>query len=98
LTRRVAAAFQRWIGEPNTFRKKPVMGGEDFGRYGTTAEKIPICMFWLGVVPPDQVKESETTGKALPSLHSSLFAPLPEPSIKTGITAMTAAVLTLAGK
>jgi hippurate hydrolase len=42
--------------------------------------------------------ESVRTGKPLPSLHSSLFAPVPEPSIKTGIRAMTAAFLELAGK
>jgi hippurate hydrolase len=29
----------------------------------------------------------------LPSLHSSKFAPLPEPTITTGVEAMTAAVL-----
>ena len=51
-----------------------------------------------GAVTPDQIKESERTGKPLPSLHSSQFAPAPEPTIKTGVNAMTAAVLGLAGK
>jgi len=74
------------------------MGGEDFSEYGRTPDKIPICMFWLGAVKPELVQESEKTGKPLPSLHSSQFAPLPEPTIKTGVTAMTAAVLELAGK
>ena len=55
-------------------------------------------MLWLGAVKPETVKESETTGKPLPSLHSSLFAPLPEPTIKTGVAAMTAVVLELIGK
>ena len=32
------------------------------------------------------------TGEPLPSLHSSKFAPLPEPTIKTGVTALTAAL------
>jgi hippurate hydrolase len=35
---------------------------------------------------------------ALPSLHSSKFAPVPEPTIKTGITAVTAAALDLLAK
>ena len=34
----------------------------------------------------------------LPSLHSSLFAPLPEPTIRTGVKAMTSAVLELMKK
>ena len=47
---------------------------------------------------PERVAESEKTGKPLPSLHSSQFAPDPEPTIKTGVMAMTVAVLELAGR
>jgi hippurate hydrolase len=74
------------------------MGGEDFGQYGRTEAKIPISMFWLGSVEPERVAESERTGEPLPSLHSSLYRPLPEPTIRTGVMAMTAAVLHLAEK
>jgi hippurate hydrolase len=98
LTRRLAAAFRNWFGEANVRPAKPVMGGEDFSEYGRTTDKIPICMFWLGAVKPELIAESERTGKSLPTLHSSEFAPLPEPTIKTGVTAMTAAVLELAGQ
>jgi hippurate hydrolase len=42
--------------------------------------------------------ESQRTGAPLPSLHSSKFAPLPEPAIKTGVTALTAAALDLLAK
>lgn len=98
LTRRVSSAIKRWIGEDKVLSQKPVMGGEDFGEYGRTADKIPICLFWLGAVAPDLYKESQEHGKALPSLHSAQFRPLPEPTIKTGITAMTSAVLELIGK
>ena len=41
------------------------------------------------------MEQSKKTGKPLAFLHSSGFAPLPEPTIKTAITAMTAAVLEL---
>ncbi|MBM3871817.1 MAG: amidohydrolase, partial [Verrucomicrobia bacterium] len=44
------------------------------------------------------VTESIKTGRTLPSLHSSKFAPVPEPTLKTGVIAMTAAVLELVGK
>ena len=98
LTRRLAGAFKNWFSETNVQQVKPVMGGEDFSEYGRTPDKIPICMFWLGAVKPELVLESERTGKPLPSLHSSQFAPLPEPTIKTGVISMTAAVLELAGK
>jgi hippurate hydrolase len=52
-------------------------------------------MFWLGTIAVERVQQSVRDGVPLPSLHSSLFSPLPEPAIKTGVTAMTAAVLDL---
>jgi amidohydrolase len=98
LTRRVVKVAGAWLGEGNVIPRKPQMGGEDFGRYGRTEHKIPICMFWLGAVNPESVKASLKTGQALPSLHSPFFAPVPEPTIKTGVTTMTAVVLDLMGK
>jgi hippurate hydrolase len=98
LARRIGGAFKQVFGEKHVVTRKPVMGGEDFSEYGRTADRIPICIFWLGSVEPERVAESERTGKSLPALHSNLYRPAPEPTIKTGVTAMTAAVLELAGK
>jgi hippurate hydrolase len=98
LTQRLVGVFKTWFGETNLFLRKPSMGGEDFAEFGRTPDKIPICMFNVGGVAPEAIKESERTGKALPSLHSSLWAPVPEPTIKAGIIAMTAAVLELTAK
>jgi hippurate hydrolase len=98
LTLLLAGVFKSWLGPDNVVRKKPVMGGEDFSEYGRTEHKIPICIFMVGAVSPEVVAESARTGKSLPSLHSPLFAPAAEPTIKTGVTAMTAAVLELMKK
>ena len=98
LTQRLAKTFGAWLGETKTKRVKPVMGAEDFGMYGRTDDKIPICLYWLGSVDSQRVEESQRNGRPLPSLHSSLYQPTPEVTIKTGVTAMTAAVLGLAGK
>jgi amidohydrolase len=98
LTSRLAGVFRAWFGEGNVTREKPVMGGEDFSEYGRTADKIPLCMFWLGAVAPERVKAARLSKETLPSLHSPNFQPAPEPTIKTGVAAMTAAVLELAGK
>jgi hippurate hydrolase len=87
------------LGKENVASHAPVMGGEDFGFFGRTTEKIPICIFWLGAVNRDRYLEAQKEGsQPLPSLHSSLFAPDPEPTIKTGVMAMTAAALELIGK
>ncbi len=98
LTLRLAGVFKAWFGETNVVQRKQSMGGEDFSEYGRTEAKIPCCMFALGAVRPETIKESERTGKPLPSLHSPFWAPAPEATIKTGVTAMTAAVLELTRK
>ncbi len=97
LTERLMGVFRKLFGEANVVEEKPSMGGEDFGEYGRTEHKIPICMFDIGAVKREAFEESRRTGKPLPGLHSSLFAPDPEPTLKTGITALSAAVLELMG-
>ena len=56
---------------------------------------MPVFLFWLGTIPPERVAEAAREGsKPLPSLHSPFFAPVPEPTIKTGVLAMSLAVST----
>lgn len=95
LAERLQAVFVKALGEDRTLAVDPVMGGEDFGRYGRTAEEVPIFMFWLGAVGSDTIAAAERGELNLPSLHNSGFAPDPEPTITTGVVAMTAAVLDL---
>jgi hippurate hydrolase len=94
LTERVAGALRTIIGKENVLKSDPVMGSEDFGNFGLDGQ-IPTSMFWLGGMDPAMVKESQRTGRPLPSNHSSLFAPVPELTLRTGVKAMTAAVLEL---
>lgn len=98
LTRRLVKVWQNTFGTQNVERREPVMGGEDFGRYSLPGQQIPICMFSLGAVEPEKVKASLKEGKALPSAHSSYFAPIPEPTITTGVKAMMVAIMELMGK
>jgi hippurate hydrolase len=90
LTERIAAALTKGMGAPNVVRIDPLMVSEDFGRFGID-RKIPICMINLGAVDPAKI----ASGQRLPSLHSSGFAPLPDPTLRGGIKAMTLAVLEL---
>src|SRR5438128_237266 len=96
LTERLARAFERTLGAQNVVKSPPVMGSEDFGQLSLD-HQIPAVMFWLGAVDPVKVEASRKSGKPLPSLHSSLFEPLPEPTLRTGVRAMTAVVLELMG-
>ena len=95
LSAKAAASFAKVIGEENVKVLDPVMGGEDFGRFGKTEDKFPIFIYWLGTVDPATVKESKEKGTQLPSLHSGFYKPLPAPSINTGVSVMTQAVLDL---
>ncbi|MGZ8844500.1 MAG: amidohydrolase, partial [Pyrinomonadaceae bacterium] len=97
LTERLASAIGRTIGNNNVVKAAPVMGSEDFGHLSLD-HKIPAVMLWLGAIEPSRVEASRKLGMPLPSLHSSLFAPLPEPTLRTGVKAMTAAVLELMKK
>jgi amidohydrolase len=97
LTERVAGALKRALGEGNVTRVHPVMLSEDFGFWSLKRE-IPTCMFWLGAADPVLFRQSRESGVPLPSHHSPLFAPLPEPTIRAGVRATTAAVLDLLGK
>ncbi len=54
-------------------------------------------MFTIGAVDPKKIEEAKQRDEPLPSLHSPFFAPEREPTIKTGVTAMSAAVLDLLG-
>jgi hippurate hydrolase len=97
LTQKIVAVFKDALGADKVLARPPMMGGEDFSRYGRA--KVPICLFWLGTIAPERIAESQREGAApLPSLHSDSFAPVPEPSIKTGVLAMSLAVLNLVGK
>jgi hippurate hydrolase len=97
LTRKTVALFRDVLGADKVHERPPVMGGEDFSRYAK--DGTPIFMYWLGTLPPERVAEGlREGGKPLPSLHSDLYYPIPEPSIRTGVKTMSLAVLNLVGK
>jgi hippurate hydrolase len=96
LTRRIVSLFRDLLGEENVVERPPVMGGEDFSRYGRAG--VPIFMYFLGTQAPEKVAAADKAGRSLPSLHSASFAPVPEPTIKTGVLTMSLAVLNVLGK
>lgn len=96
LTQKTVAVFKQALGADKVQQRPLMMGGEDFGRYGR--EGVPIFMYFLGTLAPERVAESKRDGgQPLPSLHSDLFYPVPEPTIKTGVLTMSLAVLNLIG-
>jgi amidohydrolase len=94
LSAKLQKIFEAKLGAENVIERKSIMGSEDFGIFSED-HKIPAVIFWLGAYDPAKVAESERTGVVLPSPHSPFFAPLPEPALRTGVTAMTDAALAL---
>ena len=70
----------------------PGTPSEDYSEFITAG--VPSMFFNIGVYEPERVlAASNGTGPELPGNHSPQFAPVPKPTIETGVTAMTLAVL-----
>ena len=99
LTKRLVGVWRKSLGEQNVEMVDATMGGEDFSEFSLPDHSIPAVDFHVGAVAPEKIAESKKPGAPpLPSLHSSKFAPVPEPTIRTGMIAMTSAVLDLMKK
>jgi hippurate hydrolase len=92
---KVRAALTDALGTQNVLVSSPVMESEDFGNFGLEGHKIPTLMFGLGAVDGSKLAEAKAAGKSLPGPHSSLFQPVPEPTLRTGVTAMSTAAIAL---
>ncbi len=98
LAAKIMDTFRNVLGEKNVLTAEAVTAGEDFSEYGRVEPKIPSFIFWLGAVHPETFIKAQKSGKNLPGLHSPLWAPDYEPTIRTGVTAMSAAVIDLLKK
>ncbi|HVT59226.1 MAG TPA: amidohydrolase [Thermoanaerobaculia bacterium] len=96
LTARLAAALRRGLGEANVMELPPEMTAEDFSEYGRAG--VPAALFRLGAAEPQQLAQAEAEGRMLPSLHSALFAPDRDATLRAGVQAETAMLLDLLGK
>jgi amidohydrolase len=94
LTERMSKVAVSTIGSEHVDRANSVMGSEDVGLFSVDG-KIPAMMFRLGAADPEKLSHAKETGVPLPGPHSPLFAPVYAPTIKTGVTAMTAMALDL---
>jgi hippurate hydrolase len=85
LTKHLAATLEGVLGKGTVVTEDQIMTSEDYSYF--VEQGIPSFYFTLGVADPQKLAEAKAAGKQLPSNHSPLFAPVAEPSIKTGMTA-----------
>ena len=98
LTKRLITVWKSSLGDENVKIVDAVMGGDDFSEYTLSDHSVPAVNFHIGSVEAAKIAEYKKAGKELPTLHSSKFAPVPEPTIRVGIIGMTTAVLDLMKK
>ena len=85
LTQRVAAALLRQFGAERVRDISPEMISEDFSDFQRAG--VPTLMLRIGATPQARLDEAARTGVPVPSLHSALFVPEREPTIKAAAAA-----------
>ena len=98
LTRRLATTFTAWLGADRVQAIEPVGAAEDFTYFGRTTERVPISLWRVGASAPALFEAAASSGGAVPSNHNPRFAPVPEPTLTTGIVTSAAAVLDILAK
>lgn len=85
MTKRAAAALTRELGPQQLRDLPPEMASEDFSEFQRAG--VPTLMLRVGAVNPAKYAAAQKSGEDLPSLHSPLFAPDREPTIKAAVAA-----------
>ena len=98
LARRLNGAIANALGaEVVVPFRQTNMGAEDFAFFVDPQFKISGYYFAVGGTAPEWIEAAKNGGKPVAGHHSPLFKIDPEPSVRLGIEAMTAAVLDLLG-
>jgi hippurate hydrolase len=92
VTERVRAALVRELGQA-VRDAPPEMASEDFAEFHEAG--VPALMLRIGAVEQAKYDAATKSGASLPSLHSALFAPDREPTLKAAIAAEVVALRTL---
>ena len=94
-TEEMAAYLKTSFGDDRVVQMPPVMGGEDFSRFGREDKSIKSLIVWVGGVPQAEYDAVKKEGRTLPSLHSPFWAPDAPAVISTATEALTAMTMRL---
>ncbi len=93
LTRRMAAVLRAQFGSDRVVEAPAHMTSEDFSQYGLAG--VRAVQLQVGAVDPAKLEKARQTGEPLPGLHSPLWAPDREPTLKAAIAGETAILMDL---
>jgi len=96
LARRLRVALEAALGKDKVISQEPVTPSEDFSVF--VEQGIPGFYLSLGGADPEKYAQAQAGGPALPSNHSSLFAPDVDPALHTAIEAEVAMLRDVLGR
>jgi hippurate hydrolase len=96
ITARTAPVFKAAFGPNAVEAPGPGSASEDYSEYVIAG--VPSLYWGLGGIDPKLIAEYRAKGQEPPGNHTPQFAPTPEPAIRTGVEAMTLAVLNVMGR
>jgi hippurate hydrolase len=91
LTTAAAVVLRQAFPGHVTEETKPGPASEDFSEFVRAG--VPGTFLGLGALDPALIAADKAKGAPVPVNHSPYFAPVPEPTIKTGVEAMTLMVM-----
>ncbi|WP_447762249.1 amidohydrolase [Sphingopyxis panaciterrae] len=97
-TEEMATFLKGRFSDQRVVQMPPVMGGEDFSRFGREDKSIKSLIIWVGGVPRAEYDAAKKEGRTLPSLHSPFWAPEANTVIATATEALTAMTMKLMPK
>lgn len=92
-TQRMVAAARAALGADRVVEMPALMGSEDFSQFGLAG--VHAVLLHVGAVDAAKLDASAKSGVPLPGVHSALWAPEREPTLKAAMTVETAILLDL---
>jgi amidohydrolase len=96
LADRTGPVFKAAFGDKAEEEPRPGAASEDYSAFVEAG--VPSLYFGIGVYDPAKVAAAKAGGPPLAVNHSPYYAPVPEPTIRTGVEAMSLAVMNVMGK
>jgi len=93
LTRRLADALKKGLGDDRVVEMPQKMTSEDFAEYGVAG--IRSVLLHIGAVAPSKLEAAKQSGVPVPAPHSPEWAPDLKPTLTAAIRAESAALLEL---
>jgi hippurate hydrolase len=91
LTARSGAVLKAAFGDKARLMSEPGSASEDYSEFVRAG--VPSFYFGIGGLDPAMLRKAAAEKTPVPGNHSPLFAPVPEPSIRTGAEAMSLVLL-----